>query len=178
MNKSYWEQSEDDRLEAAKAKLEFAWGPAVPVARLAEIKFKTLDDLLAWEESCRKRATYATGRANGDGFWEAKQEWYAQRAAWIAQYRQEKERGNGYPAENPLRNSTRSFPPAPLKKRPFMPTTGGWPDATQPTTPPTGLTHSGPLTGPLPTTGLEAPNSESQSSGEKEEPKFLINEDN
>lgn len=173
----------EEALQYHKNKLEMQWGPAVPAARSAEIKYKTLDDLSGWEKSCRSRAAYALGRANGDGFWEAKVEWYGTRANFIKKVVEE--RGWDAPkttSTSGLRASTTTFPPAPMTKR-WAPTVGGYPDSIQQRTPPTGQTLSGPPTkksgtvlepgtSPLPTSDPE-----SRISGD-EEPSFIINEDN
>lgn len=171
----------EEKLQYHKTKLEMMWGPPVPAARIAEIRYKTLDDLSSWEKSCRSRAAYALGRASGDGFWEAKVEWYGTRANFIKKVIEEK--GSGATKNSPP--GSRSFPPAPMKKR-WIPTPGGWPDAIQVKTPPSGLTLSGP---PTEKSGMQSmhgtehqhPDPDQRISGchdQVEEPNFLINEDN
>ncbi len=108
------------------------WGPPEPIARQGEIRYKDAADLEAWEESCRKRATYALGRANGDGFWEAKMQWYGTRANWLK--RNTPSLAVKIPSPT-LKRVREEAPPAPMKiqkvNTPDLPsfevTGGGWP---------------------------------------------------
>lgn len=101
------------------------WGPPEAHIRMAEIRQKTPEDLEAWEASCRGRAAYALGRANGDGFWEAKVTWYGTRANWLKAMRNPSSPMNTSPTlrKRPV-GEIRPMNPAP-KRREITP--GGWP---------------------------------------------------
>lgn len=176
-------QDPEEALQYHKNKLEMMWGPAVPAARLAEIKYKTPEDLSGWEKSCRSRAAYALGRASGDGFWEAKMEWYGTRANFIKRVLEEKTSGAPRTSSPPgLRSSTATFPAATMKRK-WSPTVGGYPDSIQLRTVENGPTPNGQLTmsnGEQSMIGTVPPPETDPISRTSlhEEPSFIINEDN
>lgn len=140
--------------------LVVAWGTAVPIARTQEIESKTPEDLRAWATNCRRRATYALGRGNGDGFFEARMRWYGERAAYL-----DKEADNkGFaapkevwmpPKKRPI-DAIRPMNPYPKMRRladsATTPTVGGWPSAVTPS-------QDGPTPSGLPTGEKEATSS-------------------
>lgn len=126
------------------------WGPPEAHMRMAEIRNKTPEDLESWVTNCRQRATYALGRASGDGWWEAKSRWYGERANWLKAMMQ---------PSSPMRTSQalmkrpvamiRPMNPAPKRRQvdwSDLPlTAGGWPSGVD--QPRHGQTPSGSPTG-------------------------------
>jgi hypothetical protein len=57
-----------------------------PVPGYLEYHGKREEELTSWAEACDRKSQYATGRVSGDGFWEARVQWYKERAKYLRQY--------------------------------------------------------------------------------------------
>ena len=60
------------------------WKEAIPT--YLEYHGKSEEELLSWAEACRRKGAMAEGRLSGDGFWEARAQWYREREQYLRQY--------------------------------------------------------------------------------------------
>lgn len=130
------------------------WGTPVPWERKAEVASSTAEDLRKWARNCRSRAAYALGRGNGDGFFEARVNWYGSRAKWLEEQADLRETSSAVkPTQSPPMkrkvDAIRPMDPYPKMRRltdsAVMPTVGGWPSANHSTV--DGPTPNGTLSG-------------------------------
>ncbi len=122
----------EDNTEIQYQRLCDQWGPPEAHMRMTEIRTKTPEDLEAWARSCRSRAAYDLGKGNGDGFWEAKVEWYGARAAWLTSMMDPSSPRNHSPLQRkrPVA-AIRPMIPSPKRRHTepccTLPADGGWP---------------------------------------------------
>ncbi len=57
-----------------------------PIPTYLEYHGKEEQELTSWADACDRKGQYATGRISGDGFWEARVQWYSERARYLRQY--------------------------------------------------------------------------------------------
>lgn len=75
-----------DLYDRQYSRVEERWGNAIPM--IVDVRRKEQYAIEDWMNVLRRKTVEMTERGNGDGFWEARADWYSRRAAWLEKFLQ------------------------------------------------------------------------------------------
>lgn len=129
------------------------WGPVEPM--MSTVKAKADWEIQDWIAALQRKVVMATERGNGDGFWEARVDWYSRRKSWLEKIL--KDQTTALPVKKRWREEAKEVTPMKVPRigddyssRPRMnrgelqSVVGGWPSAHV-------ETDNGPMPSGLPT---------------------------